>query len=116
MKEKKGVPISKVLVFEKQFIVGLDLKRSLSEKGYKVYFESQLAEARELISVERPDFVIACASSIGELLPGMQKDGKAQKVEMSILDRELKILTVFQKPFHSELLVAYLGDHLKQPG
>jgi len=114
--DEKREPVNTVLIFEKEFIVGLDLKRSLNEKGYKVYFESQLAEAQELISKERPDFVIAGASSVTELLPGKQKGSKAQKDDMAILDKELKLLAVFKKPFHSELLVSYLGDHLKQFG
>lgn len=123
MKYQKEELIRIVLIIDRQHIVGFDLAQVLKAQEYEVIFESNLKIASMFIENSTPDFIIIEAFSFKELFTDLWKKGfvgtdtssnfPLTENNMLILDKKLNILSVFKKPFHSELLGECLNKHSK---
>lgn len=105
---------TKILVIEKEYIVGFDLLQNLKIAGFNVIFKSTYEVAATCIKREKPDFVIADTVSI----IGLHDDAtlSVDKDQVAILSKDLNILVFFDKPFRSEMIVKWLSDHLNSHG
>jgi peptidyl-tRNA hydrolase len=117
MKNGNGSRVQIILVLERQHIVGFDLIQSLKNKGYNVVLESNFKEARPIMRILKPDFIIAESSAFQELLSGeefeiLKKSYHFTNESMIVYTKELEVLAVFEKPFNSNELVQFLNNYL----
>ncbi len=105
---------TKILVIEKEYIVGFDLLQNLKMAGFDVIFKSTLEVAANCIKREKPDFVIADTVSI----VGLHDEAtlSVDKDQVVVLCKDLNVLASFDKPFRSEMVVKWLSDHLHNCG
>jgi DNA-binding response OmpR family regulator len=117
--------IRKILIIEEDVLLGIDIKRALEKVDFTVERKVSLDQAKESLSNQNPDLVIANTSitnnpifyKINIYLKKLQTPfiwiSSLAKHEISVVHNYVNVIGTFFKPFNSKELVDFIINFFK---